>query len=57
MVSAGVLQAMHRLLIRDAMSHRPGQCAVANSQLKKVTALSIMPTRMVQVCVLLPPPN
>jgi hypothetical protein len=26
------------ILVRDAMSHLPGQCAVANSQLEKVTA-------------------
>jgi hypothetical protein len=25
-------------LVRDAMSHIPGQCAIANSQLEKVTA-------------------
>jgi hypothetical protein len=37
-VSIGALQATHRVLVWDAMSHLPGQCAVANSQLKNVTA-------------------
>jgi hypothetical protein len=40
MVSMGVLQATSiEVLVRDAMSHLPGQCAVANSQLEKVTGV------------------